>query len=62
MHSKGASMFNNGASVHLFCFVIACVLFLFAGGAWWAPEPWPWRMRLIGLGLFFWALSTVITI
>jgi hypothetical protein len=53
---------NNGASVHLFCFVIACVLFLFAGVTWWTAEPWPWRVRLIGLGLFFYCLSEVIPI
>ena len=40
----------------------AVLLFLFASiGGWWvaAPGDWPWRLRIIALGLFCWALSTL---
>jgi hypothetical protein len=53
-------MEHSSIGVHTFLLVAAILLFLAAGASWWAPEPWPWRVRLIGLGLFCWSLSTII--
>jgi hypothetical protein len=53
-------MREQSFGLHTFFFVLALVLFLIAGVTWFVPEPWPWRERVIALGLFFWALSTAI--
>jgi hypothetical protein len=37
-----------------FLIVAAILLFGFAGIAW-TPDPWPWRVKLIAMGLFCWA-------
>lgn len=43
----------------IFLFVLAVVLFLLAGIPWSDAPPWGvWRLRLVALGLFCWALST----
>jgi hypothetical protein len=49
---------NGNISVSLVLFILACVFFAFAGGAWWAAPDWPWRNRLLAWGLFCWAVST----
>ena len=42
--------------------VVAAFLLCLGGGvAWWGPEPWPWRVRLIGLGLACYFLSLLVT-
>lgn len=46
--------------IHTFLIVAAILLFLAAGISW--LEPWPWRGRLVALGLFCWALSTQVKI
>ncbi len=48
---------HNGAPLHLILVVLAVVLFFLAGFAWPVPVE-PYRVKLIGAGLFFWALST----
>jgi hypothetical protein len=54
-------MQHSSIGLHTFILVAAILLFFAAGISWWAAEPWPWRLRLISLGLFCWALSTVIS-
>lgn len=48
---------RNGAPLHLFLIVLACVLLGLAAFAWPAPVE-PWRTKLLAAGLFFWCLST----
>jgi len=57
-------MFRDGITLHLVCFILALLLFAIAGIAWApdAPQPWPWRIRFIALGLMFYLLSLVITL
>jgi hypothetical protein len=45
--------------LHTFLLVAAILLFLAAGISWMA-DPWPWRLKLIALGLFCWSASTII--
>jgi hypothetical protein len=48
---------RNSAPLHLIFLILAMVLFLLAGFGWPAPVE-PYRVKLIGAGLFFWVLST----
>jgi len=48
---------NNGAPLHLICIVIALVMFAIAGFGWPAPIE-PYRVKFIGIGLFFWLLAS----
>jgi hypothetical protein len=48
---------HNGAPLHLILVILAAVLF-FLAAAWPAPEPHPYRPRLVAAGLFCWVLST----
>lgn len=53
-------MQHSEIGVHTFL-VVGAILF-FLGASWpWIAEPWPWRGRLVALGLFCWALSTIIS-
>lgn len=49
--------FHNQSSFHLLLFVTGTVLFAIAGFAWPVPVD-SYRTKIIGLGLFFCALST----
>jgi hypothetical protein len=40
-----------------FLIVAAILLFGFAGTSWWVAEPWPWREKIIAMGLFCFAFS-----
>lgn len=48
---------SNSAPLHLICVVLALVMFAIAGFGWPAPVE-PYRMKFVGMGLFFWVLST----
>lgn len=48
---------HNAAPLRLILIVLAIVLFAIAGFGWPAPVE-PYRLKFIGAGLFFWALST----
>lgn len=48
---------RNTAPLHIIFVILAMVLFGFAGFGWPAPIE-PYRVKLIGAGLFFWVLST----
>jgi hypothetical protein len=48
---------SNQAPLHLICVVIALVMFAIAGFGWPAPVE-PYRVKFIGIGLFFELLST----
>jgi len=48
---------NESAPLHLICIVIALVLFGFAGFGWPAPVE-PYRVKLVGAGLFFYVLAS----
>lgn len=48
---------HNEAPLHIILVVLALVLFAFAGFGWPAPIE-PYRVKLIGAGLFFLTLST----
>jgi hypothetical protein len=48
---------HNAAPLRLIFVVLALVMFAIAGFGWPAPIE-PWRGKLLGLGLFFWVLST----
>jgi hypothetical protein len=48
---------HNAAPLHLIFVIVAMVLFAIAGFGWPAPVE-PYRVKLIGMGLFFWVLST----
>lgn len=50
-------MGRNEGSLHIICVVLALVMFLIAGFGWPAPVE-PYRVKFIGIGLFFWCLST----
>lgn len=46
--------------MHIKLLILALAIACFAiGGFVWRGDPaWPWGGRLVGAGLFFWALST----
>ena len=48
---------RNAAPLHLIFVVLALVMFAIAGFGWPAPVE-PYRVKFIGIGLFFWLLST----
>jgi hypothetical protein len=50
-------MADNRAPIRIILVVIALVMFLIAGFGWPAPVE-PYRVKFIGIGLFFWLLST----
>ena len=52
-------MERNSAPLHLFIIVLALVMFAIAGFGWPAPVE-PYRVKFIGIGLFFWCLGTLI--
>ena len=55
---KGNKMTErNSAPLHLILVVLALVLFFLAGFGWPAPVE-PYRLKLIGAGLFFWLLAS----
>lgn len=45
------------APLHVFLFGVALVMFAIAGFGWPTPIE-PYRTKFIGIGLFFWCLST----
>ena len=52
------------APLHLILIVLAIVLFLLAAviPPWNEPSPAvPWRFKIVAAGLFFWCLSTIVT-
>jgi hypothetical protein len=49
---------HNNAPIHLIFIVLALVMFAIAGFGWPAPVE-PYRVKFIGIGLFFWVLSTL---
>ncbi len=51
-------MDSNNAPLKLIFVVLALVMFLIAGFGWPAHVE-PYRMKFIGIGLFFWLLSTL---
>ena len=48
---------RNVAPLHLICVILALVMFAIAGFGWPTPVE-PYRVKIIGIGLFFWCLST----
>jgi hypothetical protein len=48
---------RNSAPLHIILVVLALVLFFLAGFGWPAPVE-PYRLKLIGAGLFFLTLAT----
>ncbi len=48
---------RNSAPLHLIFIVLALVMFAIAGFGWPAPVE-PYRVKFIGIGLFFWTLAT----
>lgn len=48
---------GSGAPVHLILVVLALVMFCIAGFGWPAPVE-PYRLKFIGMGLFFWLLAS----
>lgn len=48
---------HNEAPLHIILVVVALILFAFAGFGWPAPVE-PYRLKLIGAGLFFLTVST----
>lgn len=48
---------KNEGSLHLICVIVALVMFAIAGFGWPAPVE-PYRVKIIGMGLFFLTLST----
>lgn len=48
---------RNIAPLHLIFIVLALVMFVIAGFGWPAPVE-PYRVKFIGIGLFFWLLAT----
>lgn len=48
---------RNQAPLHLICVVLAVVMFAIAGFGWPAPVE-PYRVKFIGIGLFFMMLAT----
>jgi hypothetical protein len=51
-------MEHNNGTLHLILVVLALVMFAIAGFGWPAPVE-PYRVKIIGIGLFFWVLSTL---